>query len=197
MWVVIGLAVLAGAAALAAGPIMSRVKEPAYSLVSTEGNIELRDYAPMVIAEVDVEGQRGEAANAGFLLLADYIFGNNAPAEKLQMTAPVIQAPDNGRWKVRFVMPAEYTVETLPAPNNTQVSLIPLAAKRFAVIRFSGTSSSGNLDRHRERLMAYAQDKKLGSKGPPIMAFYNPPWTFPLFRRNEIMIEVEQPGPTP
>jgi effector-binding domain-containing protein len=115
------------------------------------------------------------------------------PGEKIAMTAPVIQqATDHsGHWKVSFVMPAGYTLETLPLPNNSQVEALSIPAKRYAVIRFSGLTGEENLQKHLEELVKYARKINLHTLGEPIFAFYNPPWTLPFLRRNEIMIEVK------
>lgn len=187
-----------------AGNIMSNVEQPDYKLVTSEGNIEIRDYAPMILAQVEVPGERKEAIREGFKILADYIFGNNtsnsrmemtAPvtnelSEKMAMTAPVLQEQVMDRWKVRFVMPKKYSLETLPKPNSKEVNLIPLPARRFAVIRFSGLADDETIKQHTEELKAYILAETLKQIEGPSLAFYNPPWTLPFLRRNEVMIEI-------
>ncbi len=156
---------------------------------------------------MSVEGGRKEAISKGFRILADYIFGNNAPRQKINMTAPVTQqqgekiamtapviqqASDHGgQWKVRFVMPAEYTSETLPHPNNSQIEVLSIPSKRYAVIRFSGLAGEESLKKHLEELVNYTKENKLQTIDDPIFAFYNPPWTLPFMRRNEVMMEVK------
>ncbi len=200
------VAVLVGIIVLAAlaGNIMSNVEQPDYKLVKSEGNIEIRDYAPMILAQVEVSGERKQAIREGFKILADYIFGNNtsnnrmemtAPvtnelSEKMAMTAPVLQEQVMDRWKVRFVMPKKYSLETLPKPNSKEVNLIPLPARRFAVIRFSGLADDETMKQHTEELKAYILAETLKPIGGPSLAFYNPPWTLPFLRRNEVMIEI-------
>jgi len=201
------IVVLAGIIILAAlaGNIMSNVEQPDYKLVTSEENIEIRDYPPMIVAEVEVSGERKQAINEGFKILADYIFGNNtsnqkmemtAPVtnelgEKMDMTAPVLQELHMDKWKVRFVMPKKYSFETLPKPNSKDVILIRLPARRFAVIRFSGLANNENIKLHTEELEAYIVAEKLKPIGQAVLAFYNPPWTIPFLRRNEVMIEVD------
>jgi len=97
---------------------MSLVEQPAYTVIRSFGDMEVRDYPPMIVAEVEVSGARKQAINAGFRLIADYIFGNNSPSKKIAMTAPVSQQSAGGAWKVRFVMPSGYTLETLPTPTT-------------------------------------------------------------------------------
>ncbi len=122
---------------------MSQVEQPKYAVLESEGNIEVRAYDPTIVAEVEVHGERMQALNQGFRLIADYIFGNNlsskkvamtAPVtqeagEKIAMTAPVTQDGNGDTWKVRFVMPAGYTLESLPKPGNQAVRLIPVPAR--------------------------------------------------------------------
>lgn len=184
---------------------MSIVEQPDYELITSKENIEIRDYPPMILAEVEVSGERKEAISAGFKILADYIFGNNtsnkkmemtAPVtnelnEKIAMTAPVLQEKRMDKWKVRFVMPKKYSLETLPKPNSKDVSLIALPARRFAVIRFSGLADNESIKLHTDELEAYIIAGKLKPIGGTVLAFYNPPWTLPFLRRNEVMIELD------
>ncbi|MBA3814559.1 MAG: heme-binding protein [Alphaproteobacteria bacterium] len=109
------------------------------------------------------------------------------------MTAPVIQqaSTEKGKWKIRFVMPSDSTMDTLPKPNDSRVELLPISEKRYAVIRFSGFSSQDNLESHLEELRTYLKAQNLRPIDDPVFAFYNPPWTLPFLRRNEVMIEIE------
>jgi hypothetical protein len=188
------------------GPIMSDVEQAKYEIVKTNDHgFEIRDYAPMITAEVEISGEREEAISKGFKTIADYIFGNNLSSDKVAMTAPVIQeqsrsiamtAPvtqegDGKLWKVRFVMPSQYTQETLPKPNNTSVKIVELPAKRFAAIRFSGVPDDEDLKQKEAELTKRLQQENLKAIGKPVYAFYNPPWTLPFLRRNEVMIEIQ------
>lgn len=190
------------------GTILSQVNEPDFKVIQTYENIEVREYPPLVVAEVQFDGERKEAILKGFRVLADFIFGNNTPHIKIGMTAPVIQqrgekiamtAPviqqasdDRGTWKVRFVMPEEYTLESLPKPNNNQIKILSIPEKHYVVIRFSGSAGEDSLRQKLAELDSYAKKEKINTTGEPIYAFYNPPWTLPFLRRNEIMIEVKQ-----
>lgn len=174
-----------------AGNIMSNVEQPNYKPIKLDGNIEIRDYPPMILAEVEVSGERKEAIREGFKILADYIFGNNTSNIKIAMTAPVMQQQymDN-KWKVRFVMPEKYNFETLPKPNSKRVILNSMPARRFVAIRFSGRADDKNINLHTKQLEAYVLEEKLNPLGNAILAFYNPPWTLPFLRRNEVIIEI-------
>ena len=201
IWLLAGTVILA---AVLWGPIMSNVEQARYDVFETHGTIEIRDYAPMIVAEVSVPGDREKAISDGFRLIADYIFGNNISSEKVAMTAPVIQQPgekiamtapviqqgSKGLWVVRFVMPSDYTMQTLPKPNNSEVILREIAGKRFAVIRFSGLARARSLAAHTKELEAFILENNLQAASEPVYAFFNPPWTLPFLRRNEVMIEV-------
>jgi hypothetical protein len=203
IWLCAGIIILA---ALLAGPIMSNVEQAKYNVIVTHGAIELRDYDPMIVAEVSVSGDREKAIGDGFRLIADYIFGNNISSRKVPMTAPVIQQPNEkiamtapvtqqageGLWDVQFVMPYDHTMQTLPKPNNPDIFLKQIAGKRFAVIRFSGLARSNNLATHTKELEAFILKNNLETISEPVYAFFNPPWTLPLLRRNEVMIEIKK-----
>lgn len=203
-WAIAGLVLLGGALA---GPIVSNVEQPKYEVVSAAGNIELRDYAPMIVAEVEVKGAREPAIQEGFRIIADYIFGNNVSAqkvamtspvtqqagEKIAMTSPVTQEGEGDTWRVRFVMPASYTLETLPRPANPAVSLREISGVRRAVVRFTGLAGKDSLARHTADLTHFIAANGLQAAAPPTYAFYNPPWTLPFLRRNEVMVDVVKP----
>lgn len=180
------------------------VEEPKFQVSVHEGAFEVRDYPALVAAEVEVSGSREEAANAGFRLLAGYIFGGNTRRESIAMTAPVVQAPTSsqkipmtapviqtgnaGAWTVRFIMPEGATLQSLPMPNNPQVKLVALAPQRFAVVRFSGLAGQADVAQRTETLRAFIARRGLTAAGPPSLARYNPPWTLWFMRRNEVMI---------
>ncbi len=201
-WIV-GIVVLLVIAGAIAGPLMSRVEQPKYKVEASEGAIDVRSYGPMIAAEAVVEGERKEAITKGFRLIAAYIFGANKPNTKIAMTAPVQQqsqtiamtAPvtqlrSGNAWTVSFIMPESWTMETLPIPNDPRVKLQPIPARRVLAITFSGTASDEAIGKRTDELRRYARDHKLTTIGEPVLAFYNPPWTLPWFRRNEVMLEL-------
>ncbi|WP_435950657.1 SOUL family heme-binding protein [Psychrobacter sp. DM8] len=193
------------------------VEEPDYTVLSQDDDFELRRYAPQLVAQTWVTGDQKDAGNKGFKVLADYIFGNNtAPSgesSKISMTAPVkMQSPQagasqkiamtapvtmqknqqtDGKWRVRFVMPSQYTMQTLPKPNNSAVSIIEVPAQTYGVIKFSGLTGETKVARKTEELNTWMQNQNLTLTSQPEMARYNPPWTLPFMRRNEIMIRYE------
>jgi hypothetical protein len=204
IWKWLGLAVGVIAVAAFVWSQFTFVEEPAFKLVEASGGFELRDYPPIIVAETAVTGEREPAISAGFRLIADYIFGNNTAAKEVAMTAPVSQqasqeiamtAPvtqqgSGNSWTVNFIMPAEYTMETLPKPNNPAVTLRAVPGERVAVIRFSGTANEQMLADKTAELKAMMESRKLEATGPLRYAFYNPPWVLGPLRRNEVMIPV-------
>jgi hypothetical protein len=184
------------------------IEEPKYSVLEKSPPFELRSYAPMILAEVQVEGDLDEASSQGFRLIAAYIFGQNQVSEKIAMTAPVaveeqppksakiaMTAPVNiesnaGQWTVSFVMPSEYSMETLPKPLNSKVQLRQIPAARKAVITFSGFYNSQKVAAKTIELEEWMKAKNLQANGNPQFSRYNPPWTLPFMRRNEVMIDV-------
>jgi effector-binding domain-containing protein len=190
------------------------IEEPKYEVLEKSGDFELRQYAPMIVAETVVSGSMDEASGKGFRLIADYIFGNNsikggdsqkisltAPvtmeaadtasngSKEISMTAPVTMEQVDGAWRVHFVMPSEYTMASLPAPNNDKVQLREIPGKQYAVIRFSGLAGEDKVTAKTSELLDWLARQNLEAVGKPELARYNPPWTLPFLRRNEVMIE--------
>jgi len=184
------------------------IEEPKYVVLEKTPPFELRSYAPMILAEVQVEGDLDEASSQGFRLIAAYIFGQNQPNEKISMTTPVVveeqpakgakiamTTPVNiesnaGKWTVSFVMPAEYSMESLPKPLNSKVQLRQIPAVKRAVIGFSGFYNENKVAERTLELEEWMKTKNLQATSVPKFARYNPPWTLPFMRRNEIMIDV-------
>lgn len=187
-------------------PSARATEEPQWTLVFRDGDFEVRDYAPSVVAETEVAGERGAAINEGFRRLARYIFGANqaerefamtAPvtqrttSDPIAMTAPVTQAASGEGWMVTFYMPPGSTLADMPFPDDPRVVLREQERRRVAVLRFSGLPSERNLNRHLENLRSRLESQGEVTVGPITYAFYNPPWTLPWLRRNEVMAVLE------
>ena len=183
-------------------------EEPKYELIEKSGEFELRQYQPMLIAEVLVDGDMDQASGKGFRLIADYIFGNNitetGSSKKIKMTAPVTIEPRSeeismtipvsmknisGRWQVSFVMPSKYTLDTIPLPNNKQIMLRKVPARKVAVLEFSGFVNEKNTANRTQELLKWMDKNNLISTGSIELSRYDPPWTLPFLRRNEIIVE--------
>lgn len=205
---------------LASIPAMA-IEEPKYQVLLREGAFEVRRYEPMLIAETWVDGDMDEASNKGFRRIADYIFGNNQAANasesakiamtapvtvepqstKIAMTAPVtlqaqpVQAPltQATQWRIHFVMPSQYTLANIPKPKNAEVTLREVPAKQFVVHRYSGLNTQSRVQQKTDETLQWLKDKSFQLQGTPQLARYDPPWTLPMFRRNEIMVEISAP----
>ena len=182
--------------------------EPKFTLVLKEDKFEIREYAPKIIAQVKVYGDFDDASSKGFKILADYIFGNNesidgnsritmtAPVEmeavsqKIDMTTPVLTEGNNNTWVISFIMPDNFTLATLPKPNNKEIKIISLPREKYAVIVFSGLIRESSYQEKENLLNKFIKEKNLKTSGEIKIARYNPPWTLPFFRRNELMIKV-------
>jgi len=185
------------------------VEQPKYTILSSCASREVRQYEARIVAETRVEGTQEKALNEGFSILAKYIFGDNAPAKRIVMTTPVTQsrhseriamtAPvlqqvakrdDSPDWVVQFTMPAQYGIEDLPRPTDERVKLREVPASTLAVVRFSGLARSKTLLDREKELREFLDSERLEPIGEASYAFYNPPFTLPPFRRNEVWIEV-------
>ena len=186
------------------------VEEPKFETVLKDEAFEIRRYPPLVVATTQVLGDMDAASNRGFRTIADYIFGNNVatPAgasAKIAMTAPVTVAPimpaassatsdmTAEQWQVQFVMPGQYRLDTLPRPKNEAVTLRELPARTTAVLSYSWLNSETKVQQKTDELRAWMKSRQLEALGPPRLARYDPPWTPPMMRRNEIQIDIRNP----
>ena len=178
---------------------------PKYTVLRTDGAIEQRSYAPRLMAEVSVTGSQGQAVSAGFRVLAGYIFGANDGGAKVAMTAPVTQVPGgtiamttpvtqmarDGTWLVQFMMPAEYSLASLPKAKDPAIRFVTLPADRQIVLRFAGLAGARVLASKEGELRSWARGQALKVTAGPFYYFYDPPWTLPWNRRNEVAFVVE------
>lgn len=188
-------------------------EEPKFETLRTEGKMEIRRYAPLIVAETVVEGDMATASGTGFRRIASYIFGDN---ERIAMTAPVVTEPQNRaekiamtvpvsiepqrddssafagarRWRIHFVMPSQYTLATLPKPLNPEIQLREIPARTFAALIYAGTTNEITAQEKTAELLAWLKAQQIEIIGSPQLARYNPPWTLPFLRRNEILQEI-------
>jgi len=194
-------------AVLATGFQLDRVRyeEPSFERLADYDGFEVRQYGSRIVAETVVEGDADAATSEGFRRLAGYIFGGNDGGASISMTTPVERSPEGvriamttpveraqreGRWVVTFTMPADYTLGTLPKPNDDRVVLRELQREPVAVLRFSGRADEAAKREHADDLLARLRDRGYEPTGEPTLAQYDPPWVLGLFRRNEVMIPV-------
>jgi effector-binding domain-containing protein len=168
-------------------------EEPDFKVLKKDKNIEYREYPGYLRAAVEVESStHNEAGSQAFSTLANYIFGNNKEKSKLRMTAPVaIKPADTGSYEVSFIMPSEYSMETIPEPVNPQIKLHEVAEHRAVAIIFSGHSDENKVNEKTKLLNNWIAENKLVAIGFPVLARYDPPWKPGFMRRNEVLIKVE------
>ena len=181
-----------------------------YRVLKSHGDVELREYAPCVVADVVVSGSAEQAGSAAFRPLFQYISGANRGAEPLEMTAPVIQQPASERlamtapviqeavgtdeWTVSFVLPAGRSLSDYPVPTDSRVSLRAVPGETAAAIRWSGRWTESNIERRTATLRQAMAEAGWEESGEPRWARFDPPWKPPFARRNEIVIPVHRPA---
>ncbi len=190
--------------------IRSGTEQPDYEVIADLGEaVEVRRYGPRLAAEVEVEAEDGgEARNAAFRVLAGYIFGGNRARQEIAMTAPVEVASgsegekiamtvpvetassDGGRLTMRFFLPSSLTEATAPTPDDPRVQILTVPGQVLAVRRFTGLRSAGKLDSEEIALRKVLQASSWRPEGEPLAYFYDPPWTIPFLRRNEVALPV-------
>ena len=192
--------------------IRDGTESPTYQVIGTAGEVEIRQYAPRIAAQTIVEGAEEAARSAGFRKVAAYIFGENRTRADIAMTAPVVQstarstdiamtapvvaqAAGEGKWAIRFFMPAQFTMATLPEPLDASVMLVSVPAETMAVTRFSGSRSAAAMADGRARLRQALVGGAWTMAGEPVDWFYDPPWTLPFLRRNEVAVPVTPRAP--
>jgi len=198
--------ILAAAVIIIGAADAMAIEEAKFNVVKKDGRFEVRDYEPHILAETVVEGDIEQAGSKAFRKLFRYISGDNSSREKVEMTAPVSQEPGGekiemtapvgqqgaqGQWNVSFMMPASYTLETLPEPDDPNISLRLVPAHRMAAVRYSGFWNEKKYLQHKSKLEAWINEEGLTIVGDPVWARYNPPFTPWFLRRNEILIPVD------
>lgn len=204
IWMILGVWLIGGC-------VTGRIEEPKYDVVARHDDMEVRTYAPRLLAETVVDGSFEQAPSEGFRRIAGFIFGKNKPGKEVAMTAPVEvipnsnetdsakiamtapvtqQASASGKWTITFTMPASYTMESLPKPVDDRVTVRQLQPMKYVALRFGGFNTRSNVDESIARLRKLAAAQGFKLRGEPVYARYNPPWTPWFWRRNEILIEL-------
>ena len=171
-------------------PVMA-TEEPAYEVLLETKYYEVRRYEPYIVAEVDVDDDFKRAGNSAFRVLAGYIFGDNEPQQKMNMTAPVESGESGGAFTYSFVMESKYTMETLPKPTDAGIRLVERPERIMAAHRYSGSWSEKRYQEHEKTLLEALATDRIETKGGPVFARYNAPFTPWFLRRNEILVEIE------
>lgn len=185
----VGLAAVGAAAAYAQN---RRTEQPDFTLVREDGDFAVREYPALVVAEIRHIGTRETASRASFRRLAAYIFAQDRPegGEKIAMTSPVLQDETQpSEWRMRFVMPRKYTLETLP-PAPADITLTQTPARRIASVRFAGNGEAADLASMEAQLREWIAAQGLEPAGEAEFAFYDAPMVPGPLRRNEVLIPI-------
>lgn len=185
----------------------SRVEQAEYEVLKKANGYEVRNYPAHIVAQTTVSGSYSDSLNKGFSIVAGYIFGGNVKkesiamtspvfiqnnvSEKIAMTAPVLVSVEEGSRVVSFGMPKSYTLETLPVPTDSRVTLVKVADKKFAVLRFSGYRTNARIQKMEKKLNTSLERDAVEIVGAPSYAGYNAPGTPPWMTRNEVLIEIK------
>ena len=167
----------------------SGIESPRYETIEKSGPYSVRDYERFIVASTQVPDS-DEGNSSGFRTLAGYIFGQNNRAEKMSMTAPVMYTNRQSKRHFSFVMPAHFSIENLPEPNRSSITIEHFESGKYAVHSFRGGVNPKKVDKKVSNLVQYIESKNLSPIGEPIIAQYNSPWVFPLQRKNEIWLRV-------
>jgi hypothetical protein len=185
-------------------------EEAKFQVIMEQGDFQLRQYATFVVAETFIDSNFDKAGSEAFGRLFSYISGDNVSAEKIAMTAPVLakrDAENSGQkiamtapvitekqtegWRYYFVLPQELTLSSAPKPAKPDVKLKEITSKKVAVIQFSGLWDEDVFNKKVSELESWILENNLESISLPSFAGYDPPWTLPFLRRNEVLIDVE------
>ena len=188
--------------------VIRGIEEPSYMVIEKKDGYEIREYEAYIVAEVEVEGDMRTAMNSGFRQLAGYIFGGNTSksqvamtvpvmdttkaSESIAMTSPVMERVSSlGKRIVAFTMPSKYTLDNLPKPDNENIRFRIVEKSQKAVLRYTWYATSKRVDKKKKFLNDLLIHDGYTIKGEMTSAQYNPPLSFPILRRNEIIVDIE------
>ena len=167
------------------------IETPNYKVIKTLGDVEIREYPQMILAQTKLGGKRYESnGNNGFGVVANYIFGGNQQKQKIAMTAPVIMNMSDTDASMSFVMPSQYQLSELPSPNSAAVSLVSQDSMKLAVLRFGGFSSDEKIAKYAQLLTQILEKNNIRTKGSLLYMGYNAPWDV-INRRNEVAFQID------
>ncbi len=162
-----------------------------YTVKATRNGYELRHYDPAVLVQVTVTGSSQTAGNIGFGPLVRYISGDNHPGRRMAMTSPVLQESQSSETHViSFVLPQDVSVDDIPRPRDARVSTIAVPARDMAARTYIGRWTQRKFDENAAELVSVLARDGITTVGSPSWARYDPPWTPPFLRRNEVLVEI-------
>ncbi len=164
-----------------------------YKVLESDGAIEIREYPDLILAATDSE-MDAQGRDGSFMRLFRYISGANEAEQEIAMTTPVFMEGENGKSdrSMGFVLPKEVAAKGAPVPKREDVKLRKRKGGRFAVIRFSGRLDSKLAKEQEAKLREWIESRGLEGHDSAETAGYDPPFTPPPLRRNEILIRLKE-----
>jgi hypothetical protein len=179
--------------------------EPPFAIIDRPGGVEIRQYGPRMALEVQAAGTADAARAIALERLGDFAAGANMRAAEVALSLPVAQLPkrdENGPardnawlWTVRVHLPLRIRAADVPAPFDSTLRVRKLPPDTFAVLRFNGVARPASTARRRAELAAVLAQSDWEPAGPAEVWFYDPSWTVPALRRNEIAVPVTPRAP--
>lgn len=166
---------------------MGKYETPTYEVVKSDGNIEIRHYQAFQI--VTYTTNEDPYSNQGFQTLFQYIQANNSLKASVDMTVPVLQEFKPDGMTMSFIIPQKYMLG-VPKPNHPDLHIDHFKEGYYAAITFKGSQSIGNLRQNQTELLFWLKKNELTTDSDIIAAFYNPPFTPPFMRRNELLVKI-------
>lgn len=162
-----------------------------YTILEKRDGYELRRYSECVIATVQINASLVDAANIGFGPLVRYISGGNLGGERMAMTAPVLQAESEKQgYDVSFVLPTSVDVLNIPVPDDSRITTKVLPQRTMAAHRYRGRWTLRSFAIATQKLKDRLERDKIAISGTAQWARFDPPWTPPFLRTNEVLIPV-------
>lgn len=169
----------------------SSIETPDYEVLRVlSRKAEIRRYPDLILAQTQLDSNTySENSSLGFRRVAGYIFGGNEKGEKIAMTSPVVMEMGEST-QMAFVMPKQYSMDSLPVPSNPNVKIAKKNARTLAVLRFGGYTNDQKIEEKAEELRLLLTKEGIAFDPKLIYMGYNAPWDF-IGRRNEVAFELK------
>lgn len=177
-------------------PAWAEYEQPSYKVILEQDKFSIRDYSEVIVVETEVVASRRDATSEAFRKLFRYISGNNEANLEISMTSPVAQTLTNQdgeigeNWAVRFFLPRSLSEENIPKPSETGVAVVKLKSQKYGSVSFKGTQNDKKVSENLAKLEAFIAENDYEVSGPPVYAFYDPPFIPWFLRDNEILLPV-------
>ena len=182
-------------------------EEPPYEVITwVSDRVEIRWYGPRVAAAVELQATGKAGRDEAFRLLFAYIAGANQGSasgnariamtvpvavrdkERIAMTVPVQASEAIDARRMQFFLPAKYTQDSAPKPEDARVRLFTVPSETIATLRFSGSGS--DFPARQSELIAMLTGSQWQPNGAPYALSYDAPFTAPFLCRNEAAVAV-------